>query len=186
MAKNKFPYLVLDEGRWVYLRRPPKDLIERFPPRIKQALGSGDRKVAEERWGAVHNDVEAQIRRVREEVAAANRPEVYADLGDEEAKTLIYRAWWCWVGLRRAETASIDAFPDFALSVLSKLPVNAHLWPASRLRAWFDQLDRQPLTAVFSPTAEAIIRREIPALVPELHGTPGHQHRSCQILCPAT
>lgn len=171
-VSGKFPYLVFDAGRWWYLRRPPKDVAQAFPPRIKRALGTGDQKAAEGRWNAVHQEVSAQIERTREEIRAATQPVTFTDLNDAEARALITRAWWCWLHLRKAETSSIDEFPDFAMAILAKLPTNAHLWNVAMLRTWYADLDRHKLAAVFAPVAEAALRREIPALIPELHGVP--------------
>lgn len=171
-VSGKFPYLVLDANRWWYLRRPPKDVLHAFPPRIKRALGTGDQKTAEGRWNAVHQEVEAQIERIREEIRAAEQPVSYTDLSEAEVRALITRAWWCWLHLRKAETNSVDDFPDFAMAVLAKLPANVHLWNVTRLRTWYADLDRHKLTAIFAPLAEAALRREIPALISELHGVP--------------
>lgn len=172
MAKSKFPYLIMDAGRWWYIRRPPKDIANAFPPRIKHAFGTGDQRTAEGRWNAVHQGVEDEIRRVREEAEVAARPTVISELTDEEAKNLVARAWCCWVHLRKAETTSTDAFPEFALSLLAKLPANAHLWPATRMRNWYAALEQQNVVVIFTPFAENALRREIPFLLPALASAP--------------
>ncbi|MGE5505927.1 MAG: tyrosine-type recombinase/integrase [Actinomycetota bacterium] len=172
MAKSKFPYLILDAGKWWYIRRPPKDLAHAFPPRIKRAFATGDQRIAEERWNDIHQAVEGEIRRAREQAEAETGPQIFNELSEDDAKALVTRAWWCWVHLRKPEATPIDAFPDFALAVLTKLPANAHLWSVNKLKGWFSDLAEHKVVAVFTPLAEAIIRREIPAHLPELAGAP--------------
>lgn len=65
-----------------------------FPPRIKRAFGTGDQRTAEERWNDAHQEVEAGIRRAREQAEAAFRPQVFNDLSEDEAEASVTRAWW--------------------------------------------------------------------------------------------